>query len=218
MKSALCSCWVLMAAFAVTGLAQAELDPALLGKPPVDSWPTYHGDYSGRHYSTLNQINQSTVKNLGLAWVYRANRNQQGAQTGGSVPDAVEVHLGPGALNGGFLKSTPLMVNGVLYFSAPDHAWAVDARTGKEIWHFFWKTSGGDHIGNRGLGMYGHWLYLETPDGFIVSLDAATGKERWHKQIADAKAEYFATTSPIGDWQPCDRWAFGRCAGRPGLA
>jgi len=89
------------------------------------------------------------------------------------------------------------MVNGVLYFSAPDHAWAVDARTGKEIWHFFWKTSGGDHIGNRGLGMYGHWLYLETPDGFIVSLDAANGKERWHKQIADVKAEYFATTSPI---------------------
>ena len=97
----------------------------------------------------------------------------------------------------GFLKSTPLLVNGVLYFSAPDHAWAVDAQTGKEIWHFFWKTSGGDHIGNRGLGMHGRWLYLETPDGFLVSLEAATGKERWHKQIAGAKAEFFATTSPI---------------------
>ena len=41
--------------------AQAQLDPALLGKPPVDAWPTHHGDYSGRHYSTLNQINQSNV-------------------------------------------------------------------------------------------------------------------------------------------------------------
>jgi len=102
-----------------------------------------------------------------------------------------------GALFSGFLKSTPLLVNGVLYFSAPDHAWAVDAQTGKEIWHFFWKTSGGDHIGNRGLGMHGRWLYLETPDGFLVSLEAATGKERWHKQIAGAKAEFFATTSPI---------------------
>ena len=196
MKSAL-SCLALTAVVAATALAQAELDAALLGKPPVDAWPTYHGDYSGRHYSTLNQINQTNVKNLGLAWVYRANRNQQGAQTGGSVPEAQPFTLGPGALFSGFLKATPLMVNGVLYFSAPDHAWAVDARTGKEIWHFFWKTTGGDHIGNRGLGMYGRWLYLETPDGFIVSLDTATGKERWHKQIADVKAEYFATTSPI---------------------
>jgi acido-empty-quinoprotein group A len=187
----------LFAVVPALAFGQAELDPKLLGKPPVDAWPTYHGDYSGRHYSTLDHINQSNIKSLGLAWVYRANRNQQGAQTGGSVPDAIPIRLGPGALAGGFLKSTPLMVNGVLYFSAPDHAWAVDARTGKEIWHFFWRTTGGDHIGNRGLGMYGRWLYLETPDGFIVSLDAATGKERWHKQIADVKAEYFATTSPI---------------------
>lgn len=101
MKSAFCPC-VVMAAFAVTGLGQAELDPALLGKPPVYAWPTYHGDYSGRHFSTLNQIDQSTIKNLGLAWVYRANRNQQGAQTSGSVPAAMEVHLGPGALAGVF--------------------------------------------------------------------------------------------------------------------
>jgi alcohol dehydrogenase (cytochrome c) len=186
-------------AIAASGIciAQAELDPALLGKPPVDAWPTYNGDYSGRHYSILSQINQSNIKNLGLAWLYRANTNPQGAMTGGDVPEAVPIRLGPGALAGGLLKSTPLMVNGVLYLSAPDHAWAVDARTGKEIWHYFWKTKGGDHIGNRGLGMYGRWLYLETPDCYIVSLDAATGKERWHKQIADVRAEYFATTAPI---------------------
>ena len=68
------------------------------------------------------------------------------------------------------------MVNGVLYFSAPDHVWAVDARTGREIWHYFWKTRGGIHIGNRGVGMYGNWLYFLTPDNYFVSLDAATGQ------------------------------------------
>ena len=200
MKPILNQILVLMAlviAFAPSCLAQAVLDPALLGKPPVDSWPTYHGDYSGRHYSTLNQISQSNVGRLGLAWLYRANINQQGAQTGGDVPEPIPFRLGPGALAGGLLKSTPLLVNGVLYFSAPDHAWAVDARNGREIWHFFWKTRGGEHIGNRGLGMYGHWLYLETPDGYIVCLDAESGKERWHKQIADMRSEYYATTSPI---------------------
>src|SRR5436189_1418868 len=115
MKSALCRIWVVMAAFAVTALAQAELDPALLGKPPVDAWPTYHGDYSGRHYSTLTQINQSNVKNLTLSWTYRANTNTQGAISGGAIPEAVAYRLGAGALAGGFLKATPIAVNGVLY-------------------------------------------------------------------------------------------------------
>ena len=45
------------------------------------------------------------------------------------------------------------MVNGVLYAAIPDHAWAIDARTGQEIWHYVWKTKGGIHIGNRGMGM-----------------------------------------------------------------
>src|ERR1041385_3948931 len=100
---------VIIGAAALSALvhAQAQLDPALLGKPPVSAWPTYHGDYSGRHYSTLSQINQANVKNLGLAWVYRANTNVRGAETGGSVPEALPIHLGPGALAGGLLKSTP---------------------------------------------------------------------------------------------------------------
>src|ERR1700693_4629707 len=49
--------------------AQGPLDPALLTKPLGDSWPTYSGDYSGKRYSSLEQINQSNVRNLTLAWV-----------------------------------------------------------------------------------------------------------------------------------------------------
>jgi acido-empty-quinoprotein group A len=190
---------ILLAAMAMSVFvhAQVQLDPSLLGKPPVDAWPTYHGDYSGRHYSTLNQINQSNVRQLTLSWLYRANTNTLGAISGGAVPEAVAYRLGPGALAGGLLKATPLAVNGVLYMSAPDHAWAIDAHSGREIWHFFWRTKGGDHIGNRGLGMYGNWLYFETPDGYVVSLDAATGKERWHKQIVDVRSEYFTTVAPV---------------------
>ena len=47
-----------------------------------------------------------SVKNLSLAWVYRANRNQQGAQTGGSVPEAIPFRMGPGALAGGYVGAT----------------------------------------------------------------------------------------------------------------
>jgi acido-empty-quinoprotein group A len=174
--------------------AQGPLDPALLKQPATDAWPTYHGDYSGRHYSTLNQINDSNVNHLTLAWTYRLNTSTAGATVGGEGPDATP------ASAGGFgfaLKSIPLMVNGILYFSAPDHAWAVDARTGREIWHYFWKTKGGIHIGNRGFGMYNNWLFFETPDCYVVSLDATTGKERWHHQIADVKQEYFCSPAPL---------------------
>ena len=133
------------------------------------------------------------MKNLSLAWVYRLNTSRAGAIVGGEGPGRV-------AASGRRTRRssrTPLMVNGVLYFSAPDHVWAIDARTGREVWHYFWKTRGGDHIGNRGVGMYGNWLYFLTPDNYFVSLDAATGKERWHKEIANMKREYFSTNAPI---------------------
>jgi acido-empty-quinoprotein group A len=171
------------------------LDQALLLKPPTDAWPTYHGDYSGRRYSTLTQINAGNVKQLSLAWLYRLNTSRVGATVGGEGPET------PPASAGGFgqpsIKSTPLMINGVLYFTSPDHVWAVDARTGREIWHYYWQTRGGIHIGNRGVGMYGDWLYFLTPDNYFVSLDAATGKERWHKEIASVKREYFSTSAPV---------------------
>jgi len=54
---------------------------------PTDSWPTYHGDYTGRRYSTLKQINTANVKGLTLAWVYRINTSRAGAILGGQGPD-----------------------------------------------------------------------------------------------------------------------------------
>src|SRR6476646_758999 len=175
---------------------QGSLDPKLLNRPAVDAWPTYHGDYSGQHYSTLKQINKSNVKALSLAWVYRANQAEAGAIMGGEAATG-ESPIWLTFIGQQSIKSIPLMVNGVLYFTMPDHAWAVDARTGQEIWHYFWRTKGGVHIGNRGFGMYDNWLFFETPDCYLVSLDAATGKERWWKQIADVKQEYFCTPAPI---------------------
>jgi len=170
------------------------LDPALLLKPATNAWPTYNGDYSGRRFSPLSEINQSTVKHLTLAWEYRAMAGPvAGAIIGGEGPAPAA------AAANGFttIKATPLMVNGILYFATPDNAWAVDARSGRELWHYFWKTRGGIHIGNRGMGMYGNWLFFETPDNYLVSLEASTGKERWHVEIADVKQEYFSTPAPV---------------------
>lgn len=187
----------ILIALAVGSLAATAqmLDPALLQKPLGDSWPTYSGDYSGKRYSSLIQINQSNVKNLTLGWVSRlaAGPGGRGAAviTGGEG-------TGEAAAGGGTsVKGAVLEVNGILYVSTPDNAWALDARDGHELWHYFWKTRGGTHIGNRGLGMYANWLFMETPDDYLVSLDAKTGHERWHKVIASFEQQYFSTTAPI---------------------
>lgn len=181
----------------VTCRAQAYLDPAQIGTPPIDAWTTYHGDYSGRHYSPLQQINPGNVHLLSLAWQYRANTDPAHAISGGSVAQAAPIILGPGARAGGLIKSTPLLVNGVLYFSTPDNAWAIDAQDGREIWHFHWRTEGGEYIGNRGMAMYKGWLYFGTPDGHLVSLDAASGRERWHVRVAPVQQAYYVSAAPV---------------------
>ena len=71
--------------FVLALLAQGPLDPGLLLKPPTDAWPSYHGDYTGRHYSPLAQVNTTTARNLSLAWIYRTPGNNDNAILGGYV-------------------------------------------------------------------------------------------------------------------------------------
>ena len=90
-----------------------------------------------------------------------------------------------------------LMVNGVLYITEPNTVVAIDARTGREIWKYTWKGLPAFALGNRGVGIYGDWLFFETYDNHLVSLDIKTGKERWNKQLADVKRDYFSSVSPL---------------------
>src|SRR5216683_985685 len=188
------------------------LDPSLLTKPATNAWPTYAGDYSQRRFSTLRQIDQTNVRHLTLAWLRRVTAGPDAGEgswfgpppgppaiTGGAVEEPVTM---PGATSGSpRLSGSILQVNGILYISSPDNAWAVDALDGHVLWHYWWRSRGGIHIGNRGMAMYGDWLYFETPDDYLVSLDAKTGQERWHKEIADFSQQYFSTTAPmvVGD-------------------
>lgn len=188
---------VMMAAAPLHAAEPARgLHPSAILNPVPDSWPTYSGDYSGKRYSTLDQINQSNVKQLTLAWTTRVV-----AGAGDRGPHPVNIGgVGEGKLFASLvanIRASILHVNGILYFSTPDNAWAVDARSGKTLWHYHWKTRGGTHIGNRGLGMWGNYLFMETPDNYLVSLDATTGKERWHVEIASFEEQYFSTPAPI---------------------
>jgi alcohol dehydrogenase (cytochrome c) len=190
----------------VLGAQGKGVDPSELLKPLADSWPTYSGDYTGKRYSLLKQINQATVKSLTLAWVSELTEgpgNAFGGRFGGPGGGGRPVIVGGEgtgefvAGGGGTIKGTALMVDGTIYISSPDNAWALDALSGREIWHYYWKTRGGTHIANRGLGMWKDYLYMETPDNYLVSLEAKTGKERWHKPLADFNQQYFSTTAPV---------------------
>jgi alcohol dehydrogenase (cytochrome c) len=95
------------------------------------------------------------------------------------------------------VRGSVLAVEGVLYVTAPDHLWAIDARDGREMWRYFWKTRGGTHIGNRGAAAWRDAILFETPDNYLVSVDARTGRERWSVEIADFDEQYFSTPAPI---------------------
>jgi alcohol dehydrogenase (cytochrome c) len=172
-----CACVVLLGTAMLAGQQKPFwVDPATFSQPPTTSWPTYNGDYSGRRFSPLKKVTDANVQALSLGWTYRV-----AGGTGGGVP----------------IKGTPLQIDGVIYLTMPDHVWALDARTGRELWHYAWESKGGIHIGNRGAAVSGDSLYFETPDCHLVSLGIKDGKERWRKEICDLDQFYYGSVAPV---------------------
>jgi alcohol dehydrogenase (cytochrome c) len=162
-----------VAMFSLAPSVKAQnLTSAGLLHPTADSWPTYHGDYTGRRHSSLTRITKENVQNLSLAWAFQTNQSAA-------------------------IKSSPLVVDGVMYFTVPDNVWAVDAHTGHMIWHYEYPPNKGLHIGHRGVGMYKGWLYFMTPDAHLVSLNAKDGTVRWNIVIADVNLGYWTTMAPL---------------------
>ena len=159
---------VMLLATAIHG--QGRLDPAALLKPSTDFVADGNGDYSGRRFSTLATVNSSNVQALSLGWVHRLNAGIGQAGGGGSTVSTI--------------KGTPVVVNGVMYVTIPDHVWAIDARSGREIWHSTWRSKGGWHIGNRGVAVLGSTVYVETPDCNLVALNIRDGQENGGPRFA----------------------------------
>ena len=163
--------------------AQCGVQPGTLRQALADSWPMYNGDYSGRRFSALTSIDTSNVALLRQAWTFRPNA--------GNTP------AGGGGATSVLIKGTPVVVNGVLYVTIPDHVWAVDARSGRELWHATWPSKGGWHIGNRGVAVLGTTVYVETPDCNLVALDMQDGREKWRNAICDLEQFYYASAAPL---------------------
>ena len=155
-----------------TALLAQSIDPAMLLNPPRDSWPTYHGDYSGRRHSALSAITPANVRHLALAWAFQTNQSQS-------------------------IKASPIVVNGVMYITTPDNLWAIDVRTARQLWRYTYPANEGFHIGHRGVAVYKDWVFLTTPDAHLLSINARDGKVKWDVVIADAKRGYWSTNAPL---------------------
>jgi alcohol dehydrogenase (cytochrome c) len=147
-----------------------SIDPKQLLSPPTDAWLTYHGEYNGQRHSKLTQITPENVSQIRQAWHYQASQG---------------------------LKASPIVANGIIYITAPDNLWAVDARTGKELWHHQHAKNDAFHIGHRGAAIYKNTVYLSTPDCHLMAMDARNGEVKWDVLIADSTKGYWSTNAPL---------------------
>ncbi len=151
------------------GEAPQYLDPSELSKPPTSDWPTFNGDYTGRRYSPLTQINTSNVGSLSLAWAFQTHSRS--------------------------IESMPLEVGGIMYVTSANQMWAIDARTGRQVWHF--ERPGAAGGGNKGAAMWHDRLYMTTPDDHLLCIDAHNGKQLWDIQIDDPALKAFGSMAPL---------------------
>jgi alcohol dehydrogenase (cytochrome c) len=152
-------------------------DQDLLAQPIGADWTSYNGDYSGQRYSSVSQINTANVAKLRAAWVFHPTNSRS-------------------------LEATPIVVHGMMYVTSANDVFALDARTGRTVWHYQRPVSSGllDDAAahkNRGVAVWRHFVYTETDDAHLLCLDARSGGLRWDVEYADKTKHYGATSAPL---------------------
>lgn len=181
MKGILCAGAV--ALFAVAGVSARRGPSTIKTTDDVISsfkggdWPTYNGDYTGRRYSGLTQITLANVGQLRAEWVFHSR-------------------------NAGTLEVTPVVVDGVMYITASNDAYALNATDGQVLWHYSRPVTDGliddasGHI-SRGVALWGDRLYMETDNAHLLCLDLRSGHLIWDVAYADWNKNYGATSAPL---------------------
>lgn len=135
-----------------------------------------NGNYAQTRFYPNRQINVSNVSKLRPAWIFQTEVRES-------------------------LETSPIVVNGVMYVTTSfNHVYALDARTGEELWHYKHKMGPITVFccgpNNRGVAVYGDMVYMATLDAKLLGLDAKTGKVVWESQIADPELGYSETMAP----------------------
>jgi alcohol dehydrogenase (cytochrome c) len=140
-------------------------------------WSTYNGDIGGNRYTRLRQITKENLRHVAPRWFFR-------------VPNT------PG------LQGTPVVANGVMYVTSSNECYALDAGSGRPIWHFQRpRTTGlignGASGANRGVAVAGDKVYMVTDNAHLLALNRADGKIAWETELADWHKNYGATSAPL---------------------
>ncbi len=140
-------------------------------------WPSYNGQFSGNRYTTLDQINKNNVAKLAPKWIFNM-------------------------LNVARLQTTPIVVGGIMYVTSANECYALDAGSGREIWHYQrarTKNLVGNAAGgiNRGAAVAGERLFMVTDNAHIIGLNRFTGRLLWETVMADWHQNYNATSAPL---------------------
>jgi len=149
----------------------------LAGLANPTRWLTHSGDYTGQRFSPLTQITAANVEQLAAQWTFQT-----------------------GVVNK--FETTPIVVDGMLYLTgALNHAWAVDGRTGKQLWHYQRTLPEGLKVCcgmvNRGFAIYGDRLFMVTLDAHFVALEAKTGKVIYDIEMAKVADGFAGTGAPL---------------------
>jgi alcohol dehydrogenase (cytochrome c) len=149
----------------------------LLVSPPAANWTSYNGDYSGRRYSALKQVTAATLPQLRAEWIFHAQNSNR-------------------------LENTPVVVNGTMFVTAANDTFALDARTGRVVWHHSRPISEGliddasQHT-NRGVAVWHDRVFMQTDNAHLLCLDALSGNQIWDIAYADWNKNYGATGAPL---------------------
>jgi alcohol dehydrogenase (cytochrome c) len=163
-----------LAVWVATGMAQTTDDLLNTGRN-TDLVVTHSMGYDRKSYSPLRQINRANVKRLVPVWT-------------------TSVWNETGEL------AAPAIYNGVMYVINGRWTFALDARTGRQIWRtpvVLEPGTTGAPITRGGPVLYNGKLFRITYDNHLVALDMKTGKELWNQKYAEGKEGYYSTGAPI---------------------
>jgi alcohol dehydrogenase (cytochrome c) len=138
------------------------------------SWPTYNGDPGGNRYTTLTLIDKTTITGLAPKWIF-------------AVPNARS------------LQGTPVVVGGIMYVTNVNECYALDAGSGRQIWRYQRSRTTGVVQGNanRGVGVAGDRVFMETDNAHLIALDRFSGVLLWEVALADWHDNYAASSAPL---------------------
>ncbi len=162
--------------FASALAAQVPYERIVNADREPGSWLTYSRNYLGHRFSPLTQITPGNVAGLKVKWAYQF------------AEPRIEV--------------SPIVADGVMYITGPNHAAALDLKTGRPLWK--WRRpipSDYQSIGfgrvNRGPAILNDKIYVGTLDCDLVALDIKSGEERWSTKVCDYKPGYSMTMAPL---------------------